>query len=105
MLIVGAEAHDTFHAGTVVPRTVEEHDLATTWEVLDVALEVPRGGFALGRLFQSYGAGTTWVEVLVEALNGATLTGSIATFKEDDVLLACPWSSSATSAAQSAGCA
>ena len=88
MLRVGAESHDTFDAGAVVPGAVEEHDLAAGREVLDVALEVPAGGLALGWLLQGDGAGTTGVEMLVEALDGATLTGGVATLEEDDVLLA-----------------
>ena len=72
VLSVGAEAHDALDAGAVVPGAVEEHDLAAGWEVLDVALEVPAGGLALGRLLQGDGARTTGVEVLVEALDGAT---------------------------------
>ena len=56
--------------------------------MLDVALEVPGSGLALGGLLQGHGAGTTGVQVLVEALDGATLTGSITTLENNDVLLA-----------------
>ena len=88
MLGFRTKAHHALHAGTVVPRAVEEDDLSASWEVLDVALEVPRGGLTWGRLFQGDDARTTGVEVLVEALDGATLTGGIATLEENDVALA-----------------
>ena len=89
MLRLGAEAHDALHAGAVVPRAVEEDDLSGRWEVLDVALEVPGGGFTRGGLFQRDDAGTTGVEVLVEAFDGAALAGGVASFEKDDVALAC----------------
>ena len=56
--------------------------------MLDVALEVPGGGFARGGLFERYGASTTGVEVLVKALDGATLACCVTAFEEDDVALA-----------------
>ena len=48
VLVVGAEPHDAFDAGAVVPAAVEQHDLAGGGQVLDVALEVPLGALALG---------------------------------------------------------
>ena len=88
MLVVGAEAHHALHAGAVVPGAVKEDDLAAAREVLYVALEVPGGGLALGRLLQGHGAGTTGVQMLVEALDGATLAGSVTALENNDVLLA-----------------
>src|SRR5699024_12793613 len=85
---VCVEADDTCDAGAVVLGAVEEHDLAAGREVLGVALYVRAGGLALGWLLQGDGAGTTGVEMLVEARDGATLTGGVATLEEDDVLLA-----------------
>ena len=41
VLVVGAEPHDSFDAGAVVPAAVEQHDLAGRRQMLDVALEVP----------------------------------------------------------------
>ena len=88
MLGLRAEAHHALHARAVVPGAVEEHDLARRREVLDVALEVPRRRLARRRLLQRHGAGSTGIEVLVEALDGAALAGGVAALEEDDVLLA-----------------
>src|SRR5699024_1993405 len=88
VLRVGAEAHDALDAGAVVPGAVEEDDLATGREVLGVALEVPAGGLAFGRLLQGDGAGTTRGGPRVEAGAGAGLAGGVAALEEDDVFLA-----------------
>ena len=47
-----AEAHDALDAGPVVPRAIEQHDLAAGGQVLDVALEVPLTALLIGRLFE-----------------------------------------------------
>jgi hypothetical protein len=49
-LLLGAEAHHPLDAGAVVPGAVEQHDLAAGGQVRHVALEVPLGLLALGRL-------------------------------------------------------
>jgi hypothetical protein len=41
VLGLGAEAHDVFHAGAVVPAAVEQHHLAGCGQVLHIALKVP----------------------------------------------------------------
>src|SRR5699024_2181817 len=66
----GAETHDAFHTGPVVPGAVEEDDLTGSREMLDIPLEVPGRGLTWGWLLQRDGAGTTGVEVLIEALDG-----------------------------------
>src|SRR5260370_937333 len=45
---LGAEAHDVFDAGAVVPAPVEQNDLAARREVFDVALKVPLSTLSLG---------------------------------------------------------
>jgi hypothetical protein len=40
MIIFAAETHHVFHAGSVVPAAIENHDFAAGRELLDVALRV-----------------------------------------------------------------
>ena len=88
MLAFGTKAHNALHTGAVVPRAVKEDDLATGREVFNISLEVPGGGLTRRRLLQSDSASATRVQVLVKALNGATLAGRVATLKDNDVALA-----------------
>ena len=55
--------------------------------MLDVALEVPLGLLDIGRLLQCDNASATGVQVLGEALNGATLTCCVTALKDDEDLL------------------
>jgi len=82
------EAHDALDAGPVVPGAVEHHDLAARRQMLDVALEIPLRGFALGRLLERDDAGATRIEMLHEPLDGAALAGGVAAFENQDDLLA-----------------
>ena len=83
-----AVAHDALNAGTVVPGAVEQDDFAGCRQVVDVALEVPLGLFALSRLFEGDDAGAARVEVLHEPLDGSALACCVAAFEDDDELLA-----------------
>src|SRR5690349_14573411 len=40
-LVGRAETHDLFDPGAIVPAAVEQHDLTTRRQMLDVALEIP----------------------------------------------------------------
>ena len=51
-LVEGGEVHDALDAGAVVRAAVEQDDLAGGGQVGHVALEVPLGGLAPGRLLQ-----------------------------------------------------
>ena len=87
-LALGGEAHHPLDAGAVVPRAVEEHDLAAGGQVGDVALEVPLGLLALGRGGERDGADDAGVEALGDALDDAALAGAVAALEDDDDLLA-----------------
>ena len=84
VLVLGAKAHDALDAGAVVPGAVEEHDLARGRQPLDVALEVPLGLLALGRLWPvpryAHDAG---VQPLGDALDDAALAGRIAALEDN----------------------
>lgn len=47
VLLVGAEPHHIFNAGTIVPTAIEDPDLPSSREVLDVALHEELGLFAI----------------------------------------------------------
>src|SRR5699024_6267270 len=55
--------------------------------MLDIPLEIPGRGLTWGWLLQRDGAGTTGGEVLIEALDGATLAGGVTALEQDDVAL------------------
>jgi hypothetical protein len=55
-LVWGAEAHDPFDTGPVVPTPVEDDDLASRRQVRDVPLDVHLRLLALGRSRQGYDA-------------------------------------------------
>lgn len=82
-LIFAAEPHRALHPGTVIPGPVEEHDLPGGRKVFDVALVIPLGGFALGRLFQGDDACPTRVQVFGEALDRAAFAGRVASLEDD----------------------
>ena len=87
MLGFGAKAHDAFDAGAVVPGAVEKYHFPASWKMLDIALEVPGGGFAWRRLLERNGACTAGVEVLVEAFDRSAFTCGVAAFEKDNVAL------------------
>ena len=51
--------------------------------MLDIALEVPLPALAFGRRRKRSDARGPWAEVFGDPLDGATLTGSIASFEDD----------------------
>jgi hypothetical protein len=83
VLIGCAEAHDPLDARPVVPGSVEQHDLARGRQVVDVALEVPLGAFAVCRLLQRDDARTARVEVLHEPLDGSALASRVTTLEHE----------------------
>src|SRR6516225_1364346 len=48
VLIVGTEAHYSLDPSPIVPRAVEEDDLACCWELRDVALQIDLGLLTVG---------------------------------------------------------
>jgi anti-sigma factor RsiW len=57
-------------------------------KVVNVALEVPLGALAVGRLLQGDHACSTRVEVFHEAFDGATLARGVAALEHDDMPMA-----------------
>src|SRR5277367_2501150 len=84
IFLLGTEAHDVLDAGPVIPAAVEQHDLASGWQVADVSLEVPVGPLALRWRGQSSDPGYPRVEVLRHALDRAALSGRIPALEYHD---------------------
>jgi hypothetical protein len=66
--------------------TVEEHHLAGGREVFDIALEVPLGLLALGRLGEGDDADGAGRGALGDALDDTALAGGAAAFEDDQDL-------------------
>src|SRR3954454_17719894 len=84
VLLVGAESHDPFHAGAVVPGPVEQDHLARSGQVGDVALEVPLALLALGRRRERSDSGGTRIERLGDALDRTSLAGGVPALEDHD---------------------
>jgi hypothetical protein len=83
-LIRAAEAHHPLHAGPVVPGTVKHGDLARRGQMGYVALQVPLGLLALGRLVQGHDVRAARVQVLGEPLDRAALARRVPSLEQDD---------------------
>ncbi|OFC32717.1 hypothetical protein BAE27_10335 [Acidithiobacillus caldus] len=79
-----AETHDPFHAGPVVPGAVEEYHFTGGGQLLHITLEVPLSALFFRGFFQGHDPRPTGIEVLHEALDGATLAGGVATLENHD---------------------
>ncbi len=87
-LIGGAEAEDMLDHRAVVPAAVEQRDLAPSGQPVDVALEIPLRGFAVGGFGQGNHGGDAGVQVLGQRLDGAALAGSVAALEQHHQTLA-----------------
>src|SRR6185437_10132287 len=77
-----AKSHHPLDTGTVVPGSVEEHDLTGRRQVSNIALEVPLGLLTFRRLLQRHHSRTPWIQVLGESLDRAALSRRIAPFEK-----------------------
>ena len=82
ILLLGAEAHDPFDAGAVVPAAIEQDHFAGRRQMRDIALEVPLGLFPLGRRAQRHHPAHAGVQTRGDALDGAALAGGVAAFED-----------------------
>src|SRR6202142_3599505 len=83
VLLLGAEAHDPLHAGSVVPAAVEKDDLAGGRQVDDVALEIPLSPLALGGRREGHDAREAGIQGLHDPLDRAALAGRVPTLEDD----------------------
>src|SRR6185437_1698485 len=83
-LIGRAETHHLFDAGAVVPAAVEQHDLASRRQMLDVALEIPLRLLALAWGRQRDDTALPRIEKAREHVDRPALAGSVAAFEKND---------------------
>jgi hypothetical protein len=86
VLFFSAKAHHALDAGAVVPATVEQHDLAASRQLRDIALEIPLRPLALAGGRQCGDPADTRIEPLGDALDGAALAGGIPPLEQNDDL-------------------
>ena len=84
VLLLGAEAHDIFDAGAVVPAAVEDHDLAGRREVREITLHVHLRFFPIGRGRQGDEAECARANPLGHRADRSALAGGVAAFEHDD---------------------
>src|SRR5262249_22306819 len=84
VLLFRAEAQHVFDAGAVVPAPVENHDLAGSRGVLEVALHVELGLLAIGRRRQRHLAEYAMADTLGDRLDDTALAGGISPFEDHD---------------------
>ena len=87
-LVLRAEAHHALDAGAIVPAAIEDHDLAAGRQVRQVTLNVHLRLLALGRCRQRDHAKDARADAGGHGLDGATLSGSVASLEDDADLLA-----------------
>src|SRR4029077_12860955 len=83
VLFFGAEAHDIFHAGAVVPTAVEDDDLARRRKMLHVTLDVHLRLLAFRRSGQSRDTKHARAHTLRDRFDGAPFARAIASFEYD----------------------
>ena len=88
MLFLGAEAHDVFHAGAVVPAAIEDHDLAGRRKVREVTLHIDLRLLAVGGRRQRHEPKRARADALGHSADGAAFAGGVAAFEHDDDPLA-----------------
>ena len=86
VFLVGAEAHDPLDAGAVVPAAVEQHDLAASREMRDVALEVPLAFVRARWVRGARRRGNARIETLRDPLDHAAFARGVAPLENDDEL-------------------
>ena len=82
-LLGGAEAHDLFDAGAVVPGAIKQHRLGGGGHPFDIALEIPLRALAIVGLGQRRDDVVARIEIFHIALDGAALAGGIASLEHD----------------------
>ena len=88
VLFLGAEAHHMFHAGTVVPAAIEDHDFSGRGKMSEVTLYVDLGLLAVGGRRQRYEPEGARADALGQGADRSALAGSVAAFEDDDDPLA-----------------
>src|SRR6185437_682455 len=78
--------HHALDTGAIVPGAVEQHDLAASRQMRDIALEIPLRALALARRRERGDAADPRVEALGDALDHSALAGGVAALEDHDHL-------------------
>jgi hypothetical protein len=81
---LSAETHHVFHAGTVVPASVENYDLPCGGKILHITLQIHPRFFTIGRRRQCNQTKYARTHSLGNRTDCAALSGGIASFKDND---------------------
>jgi hypothetical protein len=84
VLLLGAEAHDVFDAGAVVPAAVKDDDFAGCRKMLDIPLHEHLCLLAIGRRRQRDNPEHARAHPLGDGLDGTALAGRVAALEYDD---------------------
>src|SRR5262245_56869763 len=84
VLLFGAESHDGFDAGAVVPTAIENDDLARGRELLDVSLREHLRLFPVRRRRQCDDAKHARTDPLGDRLDSSAFPRGVATLEYDD---------------------
>src|ERR1700730_531405 len=84
MFRVGAESHDEFNAGSIVPAAIENDDLASGRELLNMSLNEELGLFAFGGCRQCDDPKDARAYPFGDGLNRTALAGGIAPLEQND---------------------
>src|SRR6185436_2474565 len=87
-LFLRAEAHHSFHAGTVVPAAIEDYDFTRRRQMLHVALRIHLGLLALGWSRQCDDPEHPRAHTLGDRLDGTSLAGAVTALEHDAYLQA-----------------
>ena len=83
-VLLGRVFHHPFDAGAIVPAAVEDHDFASRWQMLHIALQEQLLAFVLAGRTQRNHAKCARADALGHAPDQSALARGIAAFADDD---------------------
>src|SRR4029077_15695459 len=84
VLFLGAEAHNVFDAGTVVPAAVEDHDFSGGRKMLHAALEKNLTLFPVGRRGEGHGSKHARAYLFSHGPDRTSFAGGVAALEQYD---------------------
>src|SRR5215472_252916 len=84
MLLFRAKTHHVFHARTVVPTSIEDHDLTRGREVLHVALHIHLALLSIGRSGKGYDSEHTRTNPFRDRPDRAALSGGVPALEDNN---------------------
>src|SRR5262245_56704820 len=84
VLFLGTKPHDIFHSPTVIPASIEDHDLPCSREVWQVALQVHLTVFAVGRSGERHQTEYPGADSFRDCFDRASLAGSVSALEHNN---------------------